>query len=128
MFTIALTESEKRSSSTVTVAILVPLLFVTALALAVVLVVLIVVFFRRRSAIKNFEFQTMSHRELEEKDLENFLETQQGSLPSTKSGVITGSEGVCDGEKEGDGSGNDGNNDFVEKKLYDVDFKNGHLV
>ena len=109
-------------------AVAVPL-FLLAVALAAVFIVLLVVFFRRRSAVKNFGFQHMTHSELEEKDLENFLATQQGALPSTRAGVITGSKGNGGGDGNSKGSDGGGGSE-EEEKFDDMDLKdaNGHLV
>lgn len=63
--------------------------------MAILLTVLVIFFFvrqRRQLAANGFDFQPMTHSELEEKDLENYLSTQSGSYPSLKSGVITATE------------------------------------
>ena len=80
------------------------------MALLVVFVILAIVFSRRRSRVKtSFDFKPMSHSELEEKDLENYLDTPQGAFPSMRTGVITslesngmsgGGRGLREGEFE----------------------------
>ena len=104
-------------SSTVIVAVIVPIFVIASIGIAVVLIILLVVFFRRKSSVKSFQFEQMTHKELEEKDLENYLATEHGALPSMRAGAIMGS-----GEEEGDEGGG--------KEFDDVDLKNpnGYLV
>ena len=109
-------------STTIAVATAVPIVIILVGVVIIIAALVIFGYIRRRGKQRPFGFETMSHTELEEKDLEDYLGTEQGSLPSTRSGVI---------ESNGNDYGDAGEG---RHKLQDVDLKEdsdsvkGHLV
>lgn len=95
---------------------------------------------RKKQRTKPFDFQPMSHRELEAKDLESYLDTEEGSYPSSRTGVIAtpSSNGAGSSGIASSAAGGEGGRGGVEKEvLRDVDLANqdyetssvkGHLV
>ena len=73
-------------SSHVAAAIVIPLVII-AIAVVVILIIVGIVSLKMKKS-GAFDFQQLGQSELEEEDLKNFLETESGSLPTTKSGII----------------------------------------
>ena len=74
---------------------------------------------RKRHISKAFDFQPMSHRDLEEKDRENFLAIGKEALPNT------GSVGKVESDENGT---ENGLRDVDLKDRSDPDSVRGHLV
>ena len=96
-------------------------------------IILVVLMMRKKGKTQAFEFQPMSHSELEAKDLENYLGTSEGALPGTRAGVIT----VSSKNGSGAGGGKGGGREDEKAILRDVDLQDqkleknsdkGHLV
>lgn len=97
----------------------------------VLLVVLAFLVMRKKAMSKPFDFQPMSHSELEAKDLENYLGTEEGSFPSTKTGVIAtaSKNGSAGSSGEGGGKEKTGLRDVdLENQEYETSSVKGHLV
>lgn len=117
------------SKSTVAVATVVPILALVGVVVVVVLIILAVLTMRKKGKTKAFDFQPMSHSELEAKDLENYLGTEEGSLPGTRTGVITMSSTNGSGAGGGEGGGREDEKAILQDvDLQEQDNAKGHLV
>ena len=104
-------------SSHVAAAIVIPLVII---AIAVVVILIIVgIVSRKMKKSGAFDFQQMRQSELEGNDLKHFLETESGSLPSTKSGIIENNEASNENSKVNLESVNEEDNDsYTNENLY----------
>ena len=72
--------------STIAVATAMPILLLVTIVVVTVLIILLVIFMRKKNKTQLIDFKQMRHSELEKKDLENYLTTQEGSFPGAKVG------------------------------------------
>ena len=121
------------SKSTIAVATAVPILLLVTIVAVTALIILLVIFMRKKNKTQPFEFEQMRHSELEEKDLENYLTTQEGSFPGAKAGVISSVDKNGSSAGGGGGGREEGEGHSEKKRLQDIDLSdndsmNGHLV
>ncbi|SMN02048.1 hypothetical protein SPONN_368 [uncultured Candidatus Thioglobus sp.] len=122
--------TSKLSKSTIAVVTAVPILSLVSVAVVAGLIILaVVVMLRKKERIKPFDFQPMSHSELELKDLESYLGTDEGSFPGTRTGVIAAPSKNGTGGGEGGGVGIGTLRDVdLDNQDYETTSVKGHLV